>query len=166
MDDGEDEEYGPESDRSRARKSEDESEIHMSLCLNAFQSLEPKTNGEMQQIFNEYKIDYAKMNDDPVTIMKDPNLVVQIEHNFYTWQTAAPIIMSYLAFKQPLNLDSANGLVSLNEQILGEQNNKIDNLFEIEDGDLEDLNNQNDEFYFNNLNYEELGVAIEEEVEG
>ena len=36
MDDGEDEEYGPESDRSRARKSEDESEIHMSLCLNAF----------------------------------------------------------------------------------------------------------------------------------
>ena len=69
----------------------------------------------MQQIFNEYKIDYAKMNDDPVTIMKDPNLVVQIEHNFYTWQTAAPIIMSYLAFKQPLNLDSANGLVSLNE---------------------------------------------------
>ena len=50
--------------------------------------------------------------------------------------------------------------------MLGEQNNNIDNLFEIEDGDLEDLNNQNDEFYFNNLNYEDLGVAIEEEGEG
>ena len=31
---------------------------------------------------------------------------------------------------------------------------------------MEDLNNQNDEFYFDNLNYEALGAAIEEEVEG
>ena len=77
------------------------------------------------------------MNDDPLSVMKDPNLVVQIEHNFYTWQSAAPIIMSYLAFKQPLNLDGTNGLVSLNEQILGEQNPNMDNLFDIEDGDLE-----------------------------
>ena len=39
------------------------------------------------------------MNDAPLSIIKDPNLVVQIEHNFYTWETAEPIIMSYLAFK-------------------------------------------------------------------
>ena len=85
MDDGEDDEYGPESDRNRIQSSEEQSEIHMSICLNAFKSLEPKTQHDLQKIFDEYKIDYAKMNDDPHSIMKDPNLVVQIEHNFYTW---------------------------------------------------------------------------------
>ena len=115
MDDGTDEEYGSESGNNRPRQNDDDSEIHMSLCLEAFRGLEPKTQSEMQKLFNEFKIDYAKMCDDPVSIMKDPNLVVQIESNFYAWQTAAPIIMSYLAFKQPLNLESATGLVSLNE---------------------------------------------------
>ena len=50
--------------------------------------------------------------------------------------------------------------------MLGTHSNNIDNLFDIEDGDLEDLNNQNDEFYFDNLNYEAFGAAIEEEAEG
>ena len=38
----------------------------------------------------------------------------------------------------------------------------MDNLFDIEDGDLEQLNNQNDEFYFEHLNYEEPGIIEEE----
>ena len=92
----------------------------MSLCLHAFNGLEPKTYREMKQLFEEFKVDYAKMNDAPLSIIKDPNLVVQIEHNFYIWETAAPIIMSSVAFKQPLRLDSTSGLLSLNEQMLGE----------------------------------------------
>ena len=130
----------------------------MSLCLHAFKGLEPKTYREMKQLFEEFKVDYAKMNDAPLSIIQDPNLVVQIEHNFYTWETAAPIIMSYLAFKQPLRLDSTSGLLSLNEQMLGEQNN-LDKLFDMDDEDFEDMNDQNDEFYFEHLNDEEVGEA-------
>jgi len=31
--------------------------------------------------------------------MKDPRLVVRIEDQYYDWQTAAPFIISMLAFK-------------------------------------------------------------------
>ena len=34
--------------------------------------------------------------------MLDPRLVVKIEDQFYNWSTAAPLILSLLAFKQPL----------------------------------------------------------------
>ena len=74
----------------------------MSLCLSAFHQLQPTTYVEMRQIFDQWKVPYEKMCAMPAEIMSDPDLVVQIENNFYPWAQAAPMIMSYLAFKQPL----------------------------------------------------------------
>lgn len=56
------------------------------------------------------------MCDMPKEIIRDPDLVVQIERNFYSWENAAPMIMSYLVFKQPLPPDQIGQ--SLNEQML------------------------------------------------
>ena len=74
----------------------------MSLCLSSFQSLEPADYAEMKQIFDTHKVSYDKMCQMPKEIISDPNLVVQIERNFYTWENGAPMIMAYLVFKQPL----------------------------------------------------------------
>ena len=53
----------------------------------------------MKEIFDRHKVPYEKMCQMPAEIMSDPDLVVQIENNFYPWAQAAPMIMSYLAFK-------------------------------------------------------------------
>ena len=70
----------------------------MSLCLEAFEALEPKNYKEMKALFDQFKVSYIKMSHNPSEIINDPNLVVQIENNFYPWKSAASIIMSYLAF--------------------------------------------------------------------
>mmetsp|Transcript_22301 Transcript_22301/g.27373 ORF Transcript_22301/g.27373 Transcript_22301/m.27373 type:complete len:92 (+) Transcript_22301:1029-1304(+) len=77
----------------------------MSLCLSAFQSLQPQKYCEMRQIFEKWKVSYEKMCTLPSEIISDPDLVVSIENNFYPWAQAAPMIMSYLVFKQPLPPD-------------------------------------------------------------
>ena len=59
----------------------------------------------MKQIFEQHKVSYDKMCEVPEEIMKNSDLVVQIERNFYSWEKGAPIIMSYLVFKQPLPPD-------------------------------------------------------------
>ena len=53
----------------------------------------------MRQIFDQWRVPYEKMCAMPAEIMSDPDLVVQIENNFYPWSQAAPMIMSYLAFR-------------------------------------------------------------------
>ena len=88
----------------------------MSLCLSAFKSLEPGNYAEMKEIFDRHRVHYDKMCEMPKQVINDPNLVVQIERNFYTWESGAPMIMSYLVFKQPLPPDQIGQ--SLNEQML------------------------------------------------
>ena len=73
----------------------------------------------MKEIFDRHKVPYEKMCQMPKEIISNPNLVVQIEKNFYTWHNGAPIIMAYLAFKQPLPPDHLIGL-SLNELMLSD----------------------------------------------
>ena len=85
----------------------------MSLCLAAFKSLEPSDYSEMKEVFDQHRVNYDKMCEMPKEIITDPNLVVQIERNFYTWENGAPMIMSYLVFKQPLPPDQIGP--SLNE---------------------------------------------------
>lgn len=61
-------------------------------------------------------------------------------------------------------MDSASGLLSLNEQMLGEKAN-VDRLFDMDDEDFDDLKeDQNDEFYFEYLNDEEAGPEEDEEL--
>ena len=88
----------------------------MSLCLHAFKALEPTRYCEMKELFDQFKVPYEDMCKRPKTIINDPNLVVQIERNFYTWENGAPMIMSYLAYKKPLPPDQIGQ--SLNEQML------------------------------------------------
>ena len=94
-------------------EQEQDSEIHMSLCLSALHTLEPADYAEMKEIFDKFKVPYDKMCEMPKEVISDPNLVVQIERNFYTWENGAPMIMAYLVFKQPLPPDSIGA--SLNE---------------------------------------------------
>ena len=88
----------------------------MSLCLHAFKALEPTRYCEMKELFDQFKVPYETMCNNPKEIIHDPNLVVQIERNFYTWENGAPMIMSYLAYKKPLPPDQIG--VSLNESML------------------------------------------------
>ena len=53
----------------------------------------------MKEIFDQFKVSYEMMCEKPKEIIRDPNLVVQIEKNFYNWDTGAPMIMSYLTFQ-------------------------------------------------------------------
>ena len=102
----------------------------------------------MKELFNQLKVPYEDMCANPQKIMKDPNLVVQIERNFYTWENGAPMIMSYLAFKQPLPPNQIGA--SLNEQMLGDeekqlrQKNQIDEMFEMYDSEFLDAENGSD----------------------
>jgi hypothetical protein len=52
--------------------------------------------------FDEHRISFETFSKAPKDLLKDPRLVVRIEDNYYNWQTAAPFIISMLAFKQPI----------------------------------------------------------------
>lgn len=113
----------------------------MSLCLHALKALEPNRYCEMKEIFDQFSVPYETMCNSPKEIIRDPNLVVQIERNFYTWENGAPMIMSYLAYKKPLPPDQ-NGL-SLNEQMLPnakqlEEQSRIDEMFEMYENEFID----------------------------
>jgi hypothetical protein len=49
--------------------------------------------------FDEHRVSFTAFSKKPHDILKDPKLVVRIEDNYYNWQTAAPFIISMLAFK-------------------------------------------------------------------
>ena len=71
----------------------------MSLCMSAFTELQPTKYSQMKQIFEDYKVTYDSMCMMPLETLKNPELVVQIERNFYSWEKGAPMIMAYLVFK-------------------------------------------------------------------
>lgn len=77
--------YSEENKLRYTNKTEKDSEIHMSLCLSAFSELQPQKYSEMRQIFEQWKVPYEKMCSMPDEIICDPELVVQIENNFYPW---------------------------------------------------------------------------------
>lgn len=101
-----DSEYGAESSGQQAKQ--DSSEINMSICLHVFKQLKPQTYSDMKEIFEEHKVSYDMMCQRPKEIIQDANLVVQIDRNFYNWETGAPMIMSYLTFQQPLPIDQTS----------------------------------------------------------
>ena len=70
----------------------------------------------MQAIFDQHRVSYMTMCNDPAGVINSEDLVVQIEQNFYPWHQAAPMIMAFLTFKQPLPPDQVGS--SLNEIML------------------------------------------------
>ena len=69
----------------------------------------------MKEIFEQAKVPYSQFISNPGEIIRNENLVVQIEKNFYSWADGAPMIMSCLAYKQPLPPDQIG--LSINEQM-------------------------------------------------
>lgn len=49
--------------------------------------------------FDQNKIDFDKFSESPHKILSDERLVIKIEDQYYNWLTAAPLILSLLAFK-------------------------------------------------------------------
>jgi len=50
--------YDSEGQSSESQNLQQDSEIHMSLCLDAFKALEPTSYCEMKEIFDQCKVDY------------------------------------------------------------------------------------------------------------
>ena len=63
----------------------------MSLCMEAYKALLPKSYSEMKEIFEQFKV--LPEEQEKLEVIKDPNLVVQIERNFYNWETGSPVLM-------------------------------------------------------------------------
>jgi hypothetical protein len=57
------------------------------------------------KLFEENKITYDVFCEKAHEILANPNLVVRIEDSYYDWKTAAPLIISMLAFKQAIPND-------------------------------------------------------------
>ena len=65
----------------------------MSLCLMELRALEPKSYSETKEIFDQLKVPVEDHEKDEV--IKDANLVVQIEKKFYSFETGAPKLFDY-----------------------------------------------------------------------
>ena len=81
---------------------EDDPEIQLSLCASAFKSLEPKSSNDLSNIFEEYRISREVFAAKPFELLKDPNLVVKVEDRYFDGQIGIAMILSQVAFKQPL----------------------------------------------------------------
>lgn len=85
---------------------EEASEIELSLCGHIITDSDQITGGEqVLQAFEDYKVSFEHFCKNPHALLCDARLVIRIEEQYYNWQTAAPIIISLLAFKQPISND-------------------------------------------------------------
>ena len=76
--------------------------MDISLCghLIADKSI---TGGDfILKTFDEYRITYDAFLKRPHEILRDKRLVIRIDEQYYNWETAAPFIISLLAFRQPV----------------------------------------------------------------
>eukprot|EP00347_Sterkiella_histriomuscorum_P016443 403353152 len=89
-------------------EEEDEaSEINLSLCAHLIMPIDgvQKSDEEIIMAFENHKITYEQFCQSPHLLLMDSRLVIRIEDQYYNWATAAPFIISMLAFKQPLSTD-------------------------------------------------------------
>ena len=78
-------------------EEEDGNEIDISLCGNLIAGASPS---DIYSLFEKNKVTFEQFCEGHTDILADPNLVVRIEDHYYDWKTAAPSIISMLAFKQ------------------------------------------------------------------
>lgn len=57
--------------------------------------------GPTDEEFERHAVQYEEVCQNPA-LFTSPNLVVRINHKFYSWSVACPLVMSYLAFQKPL----------------------------------------------------------------
>ena len=77
---------------------------------------------EILKAFDENKVNYDMFYNGPQQVLTDPKLVIRIEDQYYNWTTAAPFIISMLAFKQPLPNEIVGQPLRVIEQPSEEQN--------------------------------------------
>eukprot|EP00054_Salpingoeca_dolichothecata_P020459 m.129104 g.129104 ORF g.129104 m.129104 type:complete len:966 (+) comp23622_c0_seq5:40-2937(+) len=59
------------------------------------------TGAEKERLFNKHVISHSDFVKNPFCL-SDANVMVRIQNNYYTWTTAAPVIMSVVAFHKEL----------------------------------------------------------------
>ncbi|CDW90374.1 phosphatidate phosphatase lpin3 [Stylonychia lemnae] len=94
------------SQNNLTNEDEDEAtEINLSLCAHMIMPIggQQKSDEEIIQAFEENKINYDQFCASPHLLLMDSRLVIRIEDQYFNWATAAPFIISMLAFKQPLS---------------------------------------------------------------
>lgn len=87
----------------RAEEEDEESEIDISLCGHLISDPTIAGGEYIVKYFEENRIPYEAFCERAHEILADPNLVVRIEDSYYDWKTAAPLIISMLAFKQAIS---------------------------------------------------------------
>lgn len=85
--------------------------LKMSKCGNmiGMDSLESMSREEVDRIFEEHVISFDDFDAKP-EVLFDPNLVLKLNDKIYPYAIAAPILMSLLAFGEPLRLETVDKL--------------------------------------------------------
>jgi hypothetical protein len=84
-------------------EDEEASEIELSLCGHLITDAQLCRRGEdVVRSFNEHRIPYEDFAKDPHSMLSDPRFIIRIDQNYYNWRTAAPLLISMLAFKRSI----------------------------------------------------------------
>ncbi|KAJ3044700.1 hypothetical protein HDV00_001104 [Rhizophlyctis rosea] len=87
--------------------------IELSLC--GYRSLKSLPVEAAENNFVQNQISFEMFCGNP-SIINDPNLIVKINGNYYSWAVAGPILLSHMAFGKPLPEETMQKL--LKQQIL------------------------------------------------
>ena len=64
------------------------------------------------ETFQKSLVSFDEFCRDPSSLFTNPKLVVRVEGKYYSWQVAAPMIMSAVVFLQVLPMDTQKKLVN------------------------------------------------------
>ncbi len=82
-----------------AEDEDEASEIDISLCGHLIKDASITGGEYILRVFDEHRVTFEAFCQRPQELLHNPNLVVRIEDQYYNWETAAPFIISMLAFK-------------------------------------------------------------------
>ena len=63
------------------------------------------------EVFQNSLVSFDEFCQDPSGLFTNPKLVVRVEGKYFSWQVAAPMIMSAIVYLQVLPMDSHKKLV-------------------------------------------------------
>ena len=86
------------SDLASFPELEEKGQIELSLCGHL--------STDMERVFEENRVAYEDLKQDPWGILSNPNLLVRMEGNLYSAEAAIPLIVSLLAFKKAIPVPS------------------------------------------------------------
>jgi len=84
-------------EKEKTEHKESHSNLELSLCGAAVFG---KSNEDLNEIFEEYRVPYKDFLENPYKILSDPNLMVKMGNNLYDWKVACPLIISLIGYKK------------------------------------------------------------------